>query len=107
MLLLPYHLRLALRSLRRDPGLSATIVLVLAIAAGIFCTALMHYLRNHQTTSSAPASLHQVEIAVAREALAAAFVPMKAFSSASCDRTISTWCSDAGSAAEASTYVRR
>jgi putative ABC transport system permease protein len=72
--LLPYHLRLALRSLRRDPGLSTTIVVVLAIAAGIFCTALMHYLRNHQTTSSAPASLHQVEIAVAREALAAAFV---------------------------------
>ena len=32
-MLLPYHLRLAVRSLRRDPGLSATIVIVLAIAA--------------------------------------------------------------------------
>jgi putative ABC transport system permease protein len=73
MWLLPYHLRLALRSLRRDPGLSTTIVVVLAIAAGIFSTALMHYLRNYVATSALPASLHQVEVVVPHEALAAAF----------------------------------
>jgi putative ABC transport system permease protein len=73
MLLLPYHLRLALRSLRRDPGLSATIVLVLAIAAGIFCTALMHYLRNYQENEALPASLHHVEIVAQHEGLSAAF----------------------------------
>jgi len=33
--LLPYHLRLAARSLRRDPGLSAAIVLVMAVVAGL------------------------------------------------------------------------
>jgi putative ABC transport system permease protein len=71
--LLPYHLRLALRSLRRDPGLSTTIVVVLAIAAGIFSTALMHYLRNYATRSELPASLHQVEVVVPHEALSAAF----------------------------------
>ena len=37
----------------------------------------------------------------------AAFVPTKAASSASCERTISTWCSDAGRAGAAPTYVRR
>jgi putative ABC transport system permease protein len=75
MRLLPYHLRLAVRSLRRDPGLSSTIVVVLAIAAGIFCTALMHYLRAYLGSSNAlPASLHQVEIVRPHEALEKAFV---------------------------------
>lgn len=74
-MLLPYHLRLAVRSLRRDPGLSTTIVIVLAIAAGIFCTALMHYLRTYVGAAPAlPASLHQVEIIRSHEALEAAFV---------------------------------
>jgi putative ABC transport system permease protein len=73
MRLLPYHLRLAVRSLRRDPGLSTTIVIVLAIAAGIFCTALMHYLRNYTADEDLPASLHHVEIVAQHEALAAAF----------------------------------
>jgi putative ABC transport system permease protein len=71
--LLPYHLRLALRSLRRDPGLSATIVVVLAIAGGIFCTAIMHYLRNYTAAGPLPASLHQVEIAEPHPALEASF----------------------------------
>jgi putative ABC transport system permease protein len=75
MRLLPYHLRLAVRSLRRDPGLSSTIVVVLAIAAGIFCTALMHYLRAYVGSSPAlTASLHQVEIVRTHEALEKAFV---------------------------------
>jgi putative ABC transport system permease protein len=73
MSLLPYHLRLAVRSLRRDPGLSVTIVVVLAIAAGIFCTALMHYLRNYWNAGELAPSLHQVEIAARHEALEAAF----------------------------------
>jgi putative ABC transport system permease protein len=74
MRLLPYHLRLAMRSLRRDPGLSSTIVIVLSIAAGIFCTALMHYLRTYVGAAPAlPASLHQVEIVRSHEALEAAF----------------------------------
>jgi putative ABC transport system permease protein len=71
--LLGYHLGLAARSLRRDPGLSATIVLVLAIAAGIFCTAVMHYLRTYRTVPGLAASLHQVEIVMPREGLEAAF----------------------------------
>lgn len=71
-MLLPYHLRLALRSLRRDAGLSITIVVVLAVAAGIFCTALMHYLRTYGTASLRP-SLHQVEIDVPHDTLEAAF----------------------------------
>jgi putative ABC transport system permease protein len=71
--LLPYHLRLALRSLRRDTGLSATIVVVLALAAGIFCTSIMHYLRNYRPSTTLAPSLHQVEIARANEALVVAF----------------------------------
>jgi putative ABC transport system permease protein len=64
-----------MRSLRRDPGLSTTIVIVLAIAAGIFCTALMHYLRTYIGAAPAlPASLHQVEIVQSHEALEAAFI---------------------------------
>jgi putative ABC transport system permease protein len=75
MRLLPYHLRLAVRSLRRDPGLSATIVVVLAIAGGIFCTALMYWLRVYVSASPAlPTSLHQVEVLRSHEALEAAFV---------------------------------
>jgi len=71
--LLPYHARLALRSLRRDPGLSATIVIVLALAAGIFCTAVMHYLRTYKTTASLSPTLHQIEIVASHDSLKAAF----------------------------------
>ena len=50
-------------------------MIVLAIAAGIFCTALMHYLRTYVGAAPAlPASLHQVEIIRSHEALEAAFV---------------------------------
>jgi putative ABC transport system permease protein len=71
--LLPYHLRLAVRSLRRDAGLSATIVIVLAVAAGIFWTAVMHYLRMYTHDDALPASVHQVEIATSNETLHVAF----------------------------------
>jgi putative ABC transport system permease protein len=71
--LLPYHARLAVRSLRRDPGLSATIVAVLAISGGMFCTALLHYLRTYVEGPALSPGLHQVEIPAPVEALRVAF----------------------------------
>lgn len=72
-MLLPYHLRLAVRSLRRDPGLSATIVAVMAISGGIFCTALLHYLRTYVEGPTLSTTLHQVEIPAPLESLRVAF----------------------------------
>ena len=60
--LLPYHARLAAKSLRRDLGLSVTIVLVLGVASGIFCFASMHYLRIYGPRPHLSPALHQVEI---------------------------------------------
>jgi putative ABC transport system permease protein len=60
--LLPYHVRLAGKSLRRDPGLSATIVIVMTVVAGIFCTALMHYLRLYGPAPASAPGLHHVEV---------------------------------------------
>lgn len=60
--LLPYHLRLALRSLRRDPGLSAAIMLVMAVVGGLFCVCMMHFLRTHGPSPPASPDLHQVEV---------------------------------------------
>jgi putative ABC transport system permease protein len=71
--LLPYHLRLALRSLRRDPGFSAIVVVVLALGGGIFCTAVMTYLRMYWADPMLAPSLHQVEIPVPNASLTAAF----------------------------------
>jgi putative ABC transport system permease protein len=71
--LLPYHLRLAVRSLRRDPGLSAIVVVVLALGGGIFCTAVMTYVRMYWADPALSPTLHQVEIPVPRESLTAAF----------------------------------
>ncbi len=74
MRLIPYHTRLAWRSLRRDPGLSATIVIVLAVAACIFSTALIHYLRLYGPRPALSPGLHQVEIGVDDRTLRVAFV---------------------------------
>ncbi len=74
MRLIPYHTRLAWRSLRRDPGLSATIVIVLAVAACIFSTALIHYLRLYGPRPELSPGLHQVEIGVDDRTLRLAFV---------------------------------
>lgn len=60
--LLPYHLRLAVRSLRRDPGLSAAIFLVMTVVAGLFCVCMMHFLRTHGPWPPASRYLHHVEI---------------------------------------------
>ncbi len=74
MRLIPYHTRLAWKSLRRDPGLSATIVIVLAAAASIFSTALIHYLRLYGPLPSLSPTLHQVEIPVDDRTLRLAFI---------------------------------
>jgi putative ABC transport system permease protein len=60
--LFPYHLRLAAKSLQRDPWLSAAIVVVMAIAASIWCTALQHYLRLYGPLPARPPGLSQVEL---------------------------------------------
>lgn len=73
MRLVPYHTRLAWKSLRRDPGLSATIVIVLAVAAAIFSTALIHYLRLYGPRPALSPALHQVEIGVDDRALRLGF----------------------------------
>ena len=74
MRLIPYHTRLAWRSLRRDPGLSATIIIVLAVAACIFSTALIHWLRLYGPRPALSPGLHQVEISVDDRALRVAFI---------------------------------
>jgi putative ABC transport system permease protein len=65
---------LAWRSLRRDPGLSATIVIVLAVAACIFSTALIHWLRLYGPRPGLSPGLHQVEIGVDDRTLRVAFI---------------------------------
>jgi putative ABC transport system permease protein len=72
--LIPYHTRLAWRSLRRDPGLSATIVVVLAVAACIFSTALIHWLRLYGPRPALSPGLHQVEIGVDDRTLRLAYL---------------------------------
>ena len=73
MRLIPYHTRLAWRSLRRDPGLSATVVIVLAVAACIYSTALIHWLRIYGPKPALSPGLHQVEIDVDDRTLREAF----------------------------------
>ncbi len=60
--LFTYHARLAVKSLRRDPGLSVTIVTVMAVVAGMFFTALVHYLRFYGPLPKLAPGLHHVEV---------------------------------------------
>jgi len=71
--LLLYHTRLARMSLRRDPGLSATIVAVMTVVSGIFSTGLLHYLRFYGPTPAPTPALHHVEVDTAARALLDAF----------------------------------
>jgi putative ABC transport system permease protein len=71
--LIPYHTRLAIKSLRRDRGLSATIVIVLAVASAIFSMAIMHYLRTYGPRPALSPALHQVEIGADDRSLRIAF----------------------------------
>ena len=56
------------------PGLSATIVIVLAVAACMFSTALIHWLRLYGPLPALSPGLHQVEIGVDDRTLRVAFV---------------------------------
>ena len=71
--LLLYHLRLARLSVRRDPGLSATIVAVMTVVSGIFSTGLLHYLRFYGQVPEAAPRLHHAEVGTAALAWQEAF----------------------------------
>jgi putative ABC transport system permease protein len=59
---LGHHLRLALRDVRRNPGLSLAIFVGLALASCIWSTANCHYLRLHGGFPPLSPALHQVEL---------------------------------------------
>jgi putative ABC transport system permease protein len=69
---LGYYLRLALRDVRRNPGLSLAIFAGLALASCIWTTANCHYLRIHGGFPALTPALHQVEIQHARTPVAEA-----------------------------------
>jgi putative ABC transport system permease protein len=62
MELLGYRLRLAVRDVRRNPGLSLAIFAGLALASCIWTTANCHYLRIHGDFPALAPALHQVEV---------------------------------------------
>jgi putative ABC transport system permease protein len=57
-----YHLRLAVRSLRRDPALSAAILVALSVAASTWSFMSAIYVRGHAPHPEYSAGLHQVEL---------------------------------------------
>jgi putative ABC transport system permease protein len=57
-----YQLRLALEGVRRRPGLSLTIVVVLSLAGGMWTFAVVRYLRHHGPYPDLSPALHQVEL---------------------------------------------
>jgi putative ABC transport system permease protein len=58
-----YHLRQALRSLRRDTGLSAAILIGMTVATSMWTVTAAHYSRVFSIRAPASPRLHQVEIA--------------------------------------------
>lgn len=60
--LLSYQIRLASRSIRRNPGLSTIIVVGLALVTAIWGTTMSHYLRAYAPRPSLSPHLHQVEL---------------------------------------------
>jgi putative ABC transport system permease protein len=62
MFLFPYHLRLAARSLRRDPAMSALMLLALGMGAGVWSIAVTQYTRFYAVHIPLTPTLHQVEI---------------------------------------------
>jgi len=60
--LLPYHLRLALRGVRRHRGLSAAIVAGMALACAIWTAVASHYVRVYRARRALSPGLHQVEL---------------------------------------------
>jgi putative ABC transport system permease protein len=59
---LGYLLRLALRGLRRNPGLSVTMVVVLSLAGGMWTFSVCRYLRHFGPFPALSPALHQVEL---------------------------------------------
>jgi putative ABC transport system permease protein len=59
---LPYHLRLALRGIRRARGLSIAMFVGTALATSIWTTIFCHYLRFYGPRPALSPSLHQVEL---------------------------------------------
>jgi putative ABC transport system permease protein len=62
MKLLPYHVRLAARSLRRAPVVSLIMFTALALADGLWSVAMEQYVRFQAWEIGLPATLHQVEV---------------------------------------------
>jgi putative ABC transport system permease protein len=60
--LVRYQLHLALEGVRRKPGLSLTIVVVLSLAGGMWTFAVVRYLRHHGPYPDLSPTLHQVEL---------------------------------------------
>jgi putative ABC transport system permease protein len=58
-----YHLRQAVRSLRRDPGLSVAVVVGMTLATSMWSVTSAHYVRVFGPPVWASPALHQVEIA--------------------------------------------
>ena len=71
--LLLYHTRLARMGLRRDLGLSATIVAVMSVVSGMFSTGLLQYLRFYGPVPAPTPALHHVEVGAAARTLLEAF----------------------------------
>jgi putative ABC transport system permease protein len=62
MKLFAYHLRLALRSLARDPGYSLTMVFCLGVAGCFWALAITHYVRMYGPGVKGRPTLHHLEI---------------------------------------------
>jgi putative ABC transport system permease protein len=60
--LLRYQVRLAIEGVRRKPGLSLTIVVVLSLAGGMWTFSVVRYLRHHGPYPDLSPALHQVEL---------------------------------------------
>jgi putative ABC transport system permease protein len=60
--LAPYHLRLALRGIRRARGLSTAMFVGTVLATSIWTTIFCHYLRFYGPRPALAPSLHQVEL---------------------------------------------
>lgn len=68
MRLLPYHLRLAGKSLRRDAAMSLVMLVALAVGGGIWTLSIAQYLRFRGVGVRLAPSLHQAEVLRPRDA---------------------------------------
>src|SRR3954469_229496 len=61
-MLVSYHLRLAAKSLRRDPAMTALMLVALAMGAGVWSIAVTQYTRFYALHIGLDPALHQVEV---------------------------------------------